>query len=213
MPSNPEMDRATLSDDEAEGIAREVFKNNPHLSDVMAAWFVRAGHEAGVRQARAQWEQERGTPLTDAEAKALVDEWVDDASTTSLKDLARLAYARGQSPAPDVRALQREAFARCFRGFVSTAPDEAEKAAFLAYPDPAPPSVTLADGSVVTHHPNDTNCNWRRDYSRSTTQSPRVTNATQWWDMLNPTDTGADFEAIKSFASRLAASHGGRDAR
>jgi len=71
------------------------------------------------------------------------------------------------------------------------------------YPAPAPRECVLSDGSVVTYHPEDRECNWRRDYSRSTTLPPRHVNASQWVDILNVTDTGADFDALKRFAAEV----------
>lgn len=74
--------------------------------------------------------------------------------------------------------------------------------AYLAAEFDAGERVTLSDGSVVTRHPTDAECPWRRDYTNSTTRPPRITNATQWSDLFMPTDTGADFDAVKRLAQR-----------
>ena len=75
------------------------------------------------------------------------------------RDLVNAGYQKGvsQVEATHAEALaeaKREAFARCFRRFVSTAPNEAEKAALLAYPAPQPASPPTCErcGGVMAEH-------------------------------------------------------------
>lgn len=65
----------------------------------------------------------------------------------------------------------------------------------LRPPTPEPPRVVLSDGSVV-----------RREHGRllrAYEGSGHV--ADNWMDLLNPTDTGADFDALKQFAAQVIA--------
>ena len=64
---------------------------------------------------------------------------------------------------------------------------------------PAPPSVPLSDGSVVTGDPMFTI--WTRSWP--SLDVPRT--CTDWRQLLNqPTDTGADFDAVKALAASVA---------
>ena len=113
MPSNPEMDRA--EQEFTRWLLREMPQNT--IIGDPGWWAARIWTFAStlaVRQARAQREQERGTPLTDAEVGELWDKVREvcriegaqaptDWDGTIFRTFAmRLLNARGQSPAPDV---------------------------------------------------------------------------------------------------------------
>lgn len=190
MPSNPEMDRVQFSvqvNREADMWGYAAFHNGTRICSAHClewkegqaedyANAVRMALESAhyavisplLRQARAQWEQERGTLLTD---DSMREAWDADAAVTEghvvawdhlmprshLSRFAERIRARGQSPAPDVRALQREAAKRALIAFRDHrwADENASNCVewrcletfsdrYLAreYPDPAPPSVT-----------------------------------------------------------------------
>ena len=225
MPSNPEMDLTRASGNELDRWAA-LHEAREYVVSLAAM------RDEILRQARAQWEQERGTPLSDSEVAGMIRdlnagapsaEGSDASDAEVLRDWAysarviRAAYARGMtaadggayedlekeflaaerrireltadaeawkekwreaarlaivvdaaSPAPDVRALQREAANRALAYVYDqiNARPAVDKDVALAvlinarhsqqgylareYPDPAPPSVTQRIDEYLT---------------------------------------------------------------
>ena len=168
MPSNPEMDLTHATPEQLDK-AWDVFANQSpdRRSAGLFGRVLASFRDTIVRQARAQWEQERGTALTDAEIRD-----IDHAVTHECPTMHRAKYAfadaiirethrRYASP----RALQREAAAKAWDHarkyavgvMISTQSNEAERDRYLAreYPS-APPSVTLCDvcGVAVPESPD-----------------------------------------------------------
>ena len=156
MPSNPEMDLTCAS-----GESLATWYNLYQAGCSTTLYVMR---DLIVKQARAQWEQERGTPLSEQAVENVARNYVPEGwkggventdVVLSLEDRMALVRAGAAlSPAPDVRALQRRAaeFGLAQGWPRYDADNPAARKAWLdrGYPDPAPPSVTLSNKEVVT---------------------------------------------------------------
>jgi hypothetical protein len=143
----------------------------------------------------------------------------NDALTERAERAERLALTNAKAYLDEqdrTAAAIREALMRCARevaqtGTVGGAPRNPDIAAFrvtadiieaiadreYTAPAPAPQSVTLSDGSVVTRGSDDY---WRRSGGQPTVYGLI---SRHWVEVLRAPDTGADFDALKALAATV----------
>ena len=150
---------------------------------------------AALRQTRGEpsdeeltrWREQTGPSISIAAMRALLQRFGGGSgiSETEVRERERKAWLNGAVwGARNAFAVTGEANAQCDREYPA--------------PPAAPKGVTLSDGSVVTRDPIFTI--WTRKWSNR----GEWREVTDWRQVLNqPTDTGADFDAVKALAAQV----------